>query len=908
MKKLLKVLAALFVLVLLLAGGLVAFIAYGLDEVVNANRDKIEPRVEAVLGREVEIGAIRTSFLPVLGAELRDVKIKGRTADEAPLLVLESVSFSLELWAAIKSMGNDLRLNSLVVDGLTVHLVREADGSLSYEDVLQRLSDGPPPAEKPEPLDSELLARLRKLQLKRVAVQNSGFQLVDRATGGAPATTYIKDLLIELDDVVLDQPFELHVAAAVFAEARNFDLRVKVGPLPIGQASAPPPPIDWITLKAEGIDLSRIVPYLGPGVPIQIESAAFSADLRVDDPRGAGGQIKVGGTMGVKRLAVGSPQPGAPFDLQIAPQVDFDPKKGVLDLTGFSIALDDMVLSANGRVEGLTAGWPQFKDLRIKTERLDLGRLLAMLPDVRAALPPGAKLDGRVVLDLDAAGNPLRQTFKLDINLDEAGIFIPGAIAKPIGTPLNAQIDAANTIRDLDLKSLKVAVGPLDLAVAGTVKDFKRPTVDIKGGTGRFDINGLVRLLPNVASAIPPEVKVAGQAEVAIDVAGNQGDVDGRMKLGIFDADLAVPGTTIKGTGTVDVTAKGNPAGALAVNLEAALSGLGVVAGDAFTKPAGTPLEARVALNRDGDAVHVSTLDLQLGPLKVAGSGTARAGGPLDLRATVDRFSVAALGALVPALKETPIAQATLGAKVAFAGNPADPATVSAKVDDFYFGMGPDSLTGSASVEDLEAPRVRFAFTSPRLDLDGMFPPGGVAPAAEADGGEVPPIVKRIDARGTLDVERGRVGGVPFTALTAALTMTEGALKLTGTLELPPDPRQRASPDQPKPGDATPVGVTFAGTIDEQQLGDAEADELIAALAAEVAKHVGRAKLEEAERRAEALARGEEEAAQAKVEAAKKRAEAARARAEAAKRVVEAREKAKQEKKKQADKAARGPF
>ncbi|MCA9541208.1 MAG: DUF748 domain-containing protein, partial [Myxococcales bacterium] len=502
-----KILITLGVLLAVLVVFIVIFAAvFDLDETINARKAEMLPQLEQRLGRGIEIGEVRTTLLPVLGAEIRDVVIKGRTPDEPPLLRIARVRFAVGLWTAIKSLGKEVRLDALIIDGLTLELIREADGRLSYEDVLARLSEGPPPDEAPKPLDPEVRRIIQNAELRRVALENSRLRLIDKATGGAPAETFINDLLIEVDDVKLSQPFEVHVAASVFADRPNFDLRVALGPVPIGQENAAVP-IDKVALQAEGIDLSRLTPYLGPGAPASIHSATFGANLTVDDPLGSRGGIAVKGELHVGNLALGTPKPGQAFTLDVAPNLVIDPVEGVIDLTGFRLALDKMTLTADGRIEGLLAGRPTFKGVMLKTADFDFTRLFALLPDARAALPPGMELGGPFALDVKAEGDPDAQDIQLAVDLDGARLLVPEALDKPAGAALHANLDAHLTRDSVDLKDLALALGPLALNARGTVRNFAQPVFNVKGGTGDTPIDGLARLLPAVRAAVPADVQ-----------------------------------------------------------------------------------------------------------------------------------------------------------------------------------------------------------------------------------------------------------------------------------------------------------------------------------------------------------------------------------------------------------------
>lgn len=746
-------------------------IFFDIDEVINAQKTRYLPRVEQALGRTVTVGEIDSTVLPVLGAKVKDITVMGRMPGDDPLLHVPEMEVKVDLWRALTSFGKDLRVNGLVVRGMEVNLVREPDGTLSYADVVKRLSEKPADAPPDEPMDPETAERIRNLRLDRVAIEEGRFRLVDKATGGAPAETRVQHLLVELEDVIPSQPFEVHVAAAVFADRPNFDLRTRLGPLPIGQPDAPPPPIAWLTLKADDVALAGLAPYLPPDLAVDLSRTAFGADLKVEDPLAREGHTRASGRIDVSSLAIAG---GAPFALHATPSLVYDPRAGRLDLSGFTVAIDDMRLNAGGRVEGLNEV-PTFHDLVVKSENLDLGRLVRAFPPLAKGLPPGSKLDGPFVIDLAASGDPNAQQVKGRITFDEATVLIAGALSKPRGTPLNAKLDAGLSKKDLDLRALRFQAGDLVLNLAGTVKNFDDPTVTLKGGTGRFDINGPARLLPEVRKALPPNVHVAGQAEIDLDVRGSKDNLDARAVVDLSGADLDVPGTTIKGSGRIELAARGNPKRDLTARLNAALANLNLRT-DALVKPAGTPFDVRANVARTGDVVNLSDLLVHLGPLKVTGGGSANlATKALDVKAVVGRFAVTELAEMVPALKKSPIARAQLGTAVSFSGDPNRLSTINAELHDLFFGLGRSSLTGRMSVANLETPRIRFDLNAPVLDLDEMFPPGPEKEQKKAE--PLPEIVRKMDLDGSIRVARGRAAEVPFQSFVASVRMQKGVLR-----------------------------------------------------------------------------------------------------------------------------------
>lgn len=770
-RKLFKYLGILVALLVLAV--FVILLVVDFDKVFTEQLQAASPRVSKLLGRDVSFGEVRSTLFP-LGAEVSDITVAGRTPDEAPLLTIPTIQARIGLWDAIKSAGSKTTLQAFIIKGMKVNLVREADGKLSYEDVIARLSDGPPPEEAPEPLKPEQKQFIKNLVLERVALEDAEFKLIDKATGGAPATTSIKKLLVEIDDVALVSPFEVHVGAAIFAEEPNFDVRVKLGPVPIGKPGAPLP-IASITVKANDVDLAKLTPYLG-GAAAQISSARFGADLVIRDPLAAKGRIKVKGTTTVKQLAVGSP-PGEAFDLVIAPNVDFNPAAGELDLTGFKLGLSEMTLTADGKISQIGQPRPRFDGVKIQTAGFDFTRLMKMLPQIKAALPPGSTLAGPFAINATASGTADAQNLEAGLNFDKATIIVPGALSKGAGVPLNAALKADLAPDDLKLHKAAIGLGPMGLSLAGTVRNFAKPIINLKGDTGRFDINGLVRLMPSVAKAVPPDVKIAGQSRVKVDIAGTAQQVKGDVQVGIYGADLAVPGTTLKGTGEIKASVSGNPAASLVLAIDTDLTSMALVAQGALDKPAGTPLVLHAAITQSPGATKIPNFNLALGPLKTSGSLTL-AGPNLDATVNLETFEVAQLATILPSMKESPFAKARIGMKLKAKGNPSVPASLSAKLDAFSFRLGKNQLNGTAEVSNLDAPKIRFNFDSPYLDLDHLIPPPPGEPPPPPDAPpEIPPIVKVIDAAGALRVKSGIFAEIPFRNFVGQLTLKNGVLR-----------------------------------------------------------------------------------------------------------------------------------
>lgn len=766
------------------AVGVGAFAAFfDFDKVLNEQKDKYLPELEKLLGRKVTVGEVKTKFLPVLGASLNNIQVQAQNENEAPLVKLPSVMFEVELWTAIKSLGKDLKLKSLVINGLDIDVVRHADGSFSFDDIINRLASGDelPEEEQPKPLDPEVINLIKSIKLNRVALENASLHLKDESAGEEAADLSINKLLVELKNVALSDPFDLHMAAAVFANEPNFDLKVLVGPIPFD--NLPQTPIDLVELKSSGINLATIMPYLGKDLPVAIASAQFTADMRVQDPLAIKGPISVKGGFDVKNISISG---GEVFDLGVHPNLTFDPNAGNLDLTGFALTLGELGLFAEGKASQLMTDRPSFDDLKVHTENFKLERILAMVPDVAKALPPNSKINGELTLNALASGDPTSQDFKVQFNLDPCEINLPGMVTKSNTTPMHLMVDAHLTENDLDLKQFEFQVSDLKLGLAGTVKQFDNPTFDLSGGTDSFSISNLVRLLPSVSGSIPNDVKVAGNMQLGLLCKGNMDNLDAHVTIGLAGADLEVPGTTIKGGARFAATASGNPSASLALGLDAELRDLTLIAGDAFKKQSGQALDLHVSGNMSGDNLTVPSLSMHLASLALNGSASMNTKtSQMNASVEIPRFNLTEVSQMVPSLAESPIGKATLGMNLSVSGNTSNLQTVKAALKNFYFGVGSTSLAGEATVENLDAPKIRFNFNAPNFVLEDVVGASSEPVQEETASGPIviPEIVKVIDANGQLTVARGSAAGFPFQSFKAAVDMKNGIFNFTA-LEL----------------------------------------------------------------------------------------------------------------------------
>lgn len=97
---------------------------------------KVVPRLEAKLGRDVQIGSIEIDHGH---AVLRDVRVIGPEDGVEPLVRIDRIDVDFDFWASV--FGN-AEIGAMVIDGVAVRPRRDAAGVDNFRDVLARLGVG----------------------------------------------------------------------------------------------------------------------------------------------------------------------------------------------------------------------------------------------------------------------------------------------------------------------------------------------------------------------------------------------------------------------------------------------------------------------------------------------------------------------------------------------------------------------------------------------------------------------------------------------------------------------------------------------------------------------------------------------------------------------------------------------
>jgi len=782
MKRVLRIAAvALAALALLFVGASAAVYALvDLDALVASQVERLKPAVEKELGRDVEIGAIHTRFFPTLGAKVEGLVVAGASGEE-PLAKASAIGFDVNLLRAILSFGNRIELGAVYVDGLEARIERAADGTLSFQDILDRQAEKKPKSDAgPNP---KVLELARQVSIGEVRVADASVILVDRQTAsGQPATSHIRKIDLRLKDVRLGDPIAVRFSAALFQDAPNLEVAATVGPLPADLALDGLPRIANLKVRLDEVNLGPLAPYLPAEMPVKVESAVVSADWSI--PELANGRpVQAAGFLAVESMRL---KGGDPFELRLDARFRADPAAASVRIDEAKLRAAGMEVTAAGALENL-ATEPRFEGFSIATSGIQPARVLAIFPAAGAGLPQGSRLAGAMTLSVNASGDKDRQTFAAKVDLSGLDLLIPGAIAKPAGTALTLGADGELAPGRASLRSAKLQLDELLVEASGSVENFAAPRYDVAFAAPPFSFDRLVRLMPKAGEELRKAGATAdGTGSLKGHLKGAPGSVDFAVDLGLDGMRADLPSLRVEGSAKARAAAKGDPEGDLAVDLLVDAGSSVIRAEGSMDKAAGTPLLVDLAARRQGSSFRFDRFDVRLAELRMTATGALAADGTGDLTMRVHPVDLEKLARTFPAIPAERVKGGSLEAEVGVAGDPSKLSTVSLDLRSLRARLGSSDLSVQATVRNLEAPDVTATVRSDLLDLDALR---GVEPAKADEPPKDPPAddpeLRKYRFRGDFQAGRLVMGGRTLDRVAAKVRLEDGVLRVEqATLQL----------------------------------------------------------------------------------------------------------------------------
>ncbi len=457
--KILKIAAVVIVALVVLAGGVLAYVAATFDP--NDYKPQIVELVREHSQRTLKLeGDIKLAFWPGIGAELGKLSLSERNSEQL-FMAVDGVRFSLKL---LPLLSKQLVVDEVTVRGARIKLSRDRKGRLNFDDLAGGVAaGGGDKPQQPQKSAAGEPGRQFAFDIDSVVIADSTLEYRDEAAGTHYA---VSKLNLQTGRIASGVPADIRLTLVAQADRPKLDVTVDLKTrlaLDAGQKSA--------ALEQLVLDIR--------GKAATLENLEFKLEL----PSVAGTPESFKVTAAT--IDAGFRQDGRAVKLRLA-----SPVNGNLQTQQFSLPQLKASLSASGAglpgegVSGELAGSAS-ADLARKNVRLDLSGTLA-----------GSKLKARLGI---AGFGPSAYTFDIDLDQLDVDRLMPAAApaAKGGGTPSAASASAAPAAapaQPFDLSALKtlradgnVRIGAL---TAGNLK-LQNLRAGLKAAGGRLVVSPL---------------------------------------------------------------------------------------------------------------------------------------------------------------------------------------------------------------------------------------------------------------------------------------------------------------------------------------------------------------------------------------------------------------------------------
>ncbi len=486
----------LALLVLLTGLGVIVAFLFDTSAIAERVKERALPEVAARSGRPITAGPVEASILPLPTAHIADLRIGGRTPADPPLLQTGEARVRLALWPLIRSLGKEVRATSVELEHPEVNVARLADGTWSFQDILDRLEAAA--KEAPAPAAEELPGE-RRIVVDRLALTDGAVHLVDRQSG---ARTDVTGIDVTASGVGPGERLDLEVAAGVGGGAKNVRLDLAIDPLPAGSLAGLPPeswPEVTGSVAVNDVPFTQLEGFLPAGLAAVITGGEVELDAKLSTTEGA---YAVNADGSVERLALRGQPASGKFRAEAAvPKGDF--AGTTVQIPEARVAGPGVDFDATASLAGLP---PSKATFAVNGRRLDLDALLGALPPQAPEATPEPPGQGLLP--------PEVQEQLRDLTVDGTIAFGEVVRGNLTATDVRAEATLRGGVLALQQAGARLYGGTVDLG--GTTVDLTQPAPAWKL-EARLDAVDLARAMTEIAGVAP----VAGGLGGSLSVTGN---------------------------------------------------------------------------------------------------------------------------------------------------------------------------------------------------------------------------------------------------------------------------------------------------------------------------------------------------------------------------------------------------
>ena len=263
-----------------------------LNDIIDANRDRIVAGISEGFARPVQVDRIATGFHGGIAMELRGLRIADDPAfSKDDFLAAERAYAVVRFWPLLERR---IEVRRIAVRGPRLTIVRTAKG-MNVDTLGRRAGAAKPPSAAPAAAPAEPAATgaaVPALAVALVNLEDGIVRYVDKS-GPTPSETTIAPLNVKLSDLSLTTPMRMEIDATTLGTPpATFRLRGTVGPIGDPPFAADVPIEHHIAIRSGGFEVADLTIT---GRVRRMESGAPDATVRIAAPAMRAGTVELSG-------------------------------------------------------------------------------------------------------------------------------------------------------------------------------------------------------------------------------------------------------------------------------------------------------------------------------------------------------------------------------------------------------------------------------------------------------------------------------------------------------------------------------------------------------------------------------------------------------------------------------------
>ncbi len=339
------------------------------------------------------------------------------------------------------------------------------------------------------------------------------------------------------------------------------------------------PEVHALLLNSRGLMLEKLLSILPPGAVPQ--GAVLRGPMTVHAAgSGTPAEAQVDARVDLTDALVSMPELHKPEKVALSAEFSGKLQQGLVDIDKLGVVLGPMALLVKGQARG-----GGDVDLHLDTGRVDLDRLLRLLPSVKKAVPPGATLAGALQVtgtvkrrgeelfadaqiamtgadartpDLELVGGarlaatvkstPSSAHVEADLDLGAARLLVPGTLDKGAGVPMRVKVNVDRAGQVVTVREADLTLPGGEVRMRGQA-DMAGHKLDLTVPLCELDLSRLSQVVLALRKQAPGLLD--GKVRFAVAVSGDPQKLS-TVKARISDLDLFALGGHLRGMAEVE--------------------------------------------------------------------------------------------------------------------------------------------------------------------------------------------------------------------------------------------------------------------------------------------------------------------------------------------------------------------